>query len=189
MQSFPASDDNLTLFSFREIEDHLRFAEDEDQADAVAKMRAAVRFCEEYTHRKFLTSTRRLTLRRFPSCREIQLDCPPWQSVSSIAYLDINGDSQTLATSAYGFDSDRGLIYLKKDQLWPCTYDEPLAVTITYLAGWTSKDLVPEDIRQAVLFMLGHNYVNREAVINGSISAEVKMTVEAYLAPWVVPRY
>lgn len=190
MQSHAVTLNSNPLFSFDEMQDHLRFAEVEDQADAVRKMMAAVRYCERYTHRNFLTTTRRTRLSQFPACSgEIQLDYPPWQSVSSITYLDSAGASQTLSTDVYDFDTDRGVVFLKYGQLWPTTYCQRNAVTITFLCGWTSKELVPEDIRQACLFVFGHNYANREAVINGSISQDVKLTVDSYLAPWIDPRY
>ncbi|GAA4442948.1 head-tail connector protein [Bremerella cremea] len=189
MQSYLVTPASTKLFSFDELRDHLRFVEVDDQADADRKAAAAVQFCERYCRRNFLTTVRRLTLRGFPACDEIQLDYPPWQSVASITYLDPAGSLQTLAPEVYGFDSDRGIVFLNSGRLWPCTLHQVNAVTISFTTGWTSPDLVPADIKQACLFLFGHNYANREAVINGSISAEVKMTVEAYLAPWVEPRY
>lgn len=189
MGSYVVTPASAKLFSFDELRDHLRFVEPEDQADANRKADAAVAWCERFTRRNFLTTTRRMRLNHFPRCVEIQLDYPPWQSVTSITYLDTAGVSQTLSADVYGFDADRGQIYLKSGKLWPCTLCEKNAVTITFVAGWASKELVPDDIKQGCLFLFGHNYANREAVINGSISADVKMTVKEYLDAWIESRY
>lgn len=188
MQSTLVTPTTLDLFTFGELQDHLRFIEAEDKADADRKVKAAIAWCEEHTGRSFLTCTRRVKLRGFPACGPIRLDRPPWQSVTSITYLDAAGDEQTLATSVYGFSEDRGRIWLKNSQGWPVTLSQEDAVTVEYVSGWASPTAVPEDIKQAVLFLFGHNFANREAVTMNPTS-EVQLTVESYLAPWVAPRY
>lgn len=189
MQSTLLTPTTLDLFTFGELQDHLRFIEAEDKADADRKVKAAIAWCEEHTGRSFLTCTRRVKLRGFPACGPIRLDRPPWQSVTSITYLDTAGATQTMATTVYGFSEDKGHIWLKYGQTWPTTLSQEDAVTITYVSGWTSATLVPEDVKQAVLFLFGHNYANREAVTQGSISQDTRLTTESYLAPWVAPRY
>src|SRR5690606_29612918 len=179
----------LDLFTCGELQDHIRFIEAEDKADADRKVKAAIAWCEEYTCRSFLTCTRRVKLRCFPAWGEpIRLDRPPWQSITSITYLDALGDEQALAASVYGVSEDKGHVWLKNSQSWPTTLSQEDAVTITYVSGWESAADVPEDIKQAVLFLFGHNFANREAVTSAPTS-EVQLTVESYLAPWVAPRY
>lgn len=59
----------------------------------------------------------------------------------------------------------------------------------TYQAGYTVNPLdadvwpAPADIQQAVKFLVGHWFENRESVVVGTITSDVKQTVELLLAP------
>jgi hypothetical protein len=76
---------------------------------------AARRFVEDKAGRQFVTATARLTLDRFPfTCsyqwlpsperRTIVVPRAPLQSVTSIAYVDAGGDTQTLSANSYRVD-------------------------------------------------------------------------------------
>lgn len=105
-----------------------------------------------------ITETRRRKLHAFPAGGLIVLDSvAPLASVTSIAYLDGAGASQTLATSVYSVDTDRrpGQIWLKYGQSWPATRAEPNAVTITYTAGYgAAATAIPGLAQQAILSLV-----------------------------------
>jgi len=113
----------------------------------------------------------------------IYLPWAPLASVTSIAYLDANGDSQTLATSVYGVDiySEPGRIYLKNGQVWPTTLDQPDAVTIVFVAGYGAASAVPENYKTAISQLVAHWYKNREVAISGMSINEVPMGWEDLL--------
>ena len=82
--------------------------------------------------------TQTLTLKidcGFPSC--IVLPRAPLQSVTSITYIDQNGDTQTLATDQYTVDTDSkpGRIVPAYNVTWPSTRYVIQAVTVEFVAG------------------------------------------------------
>lgn len=94
----------------------------------------------------------------------------PVSSVSSITYLDTDGNSQTLATSVYGVDTNRkpATVYLKYGQSWPDVYDQWDAVTVTYVAGYGSTgDDVPAAARSAILMLVRHRFDMPDLLASG----------------------
>lgn len=138
--------------------------------------------------RALLTQTWDLVLDWFPACIEIPL--PPLQSVSSIAYVDGDGATQTLSSSVYQV-IDQGLwkpslIVEAYQQSWPTTRDQPQAVTVTFVAGYGAASAVPAPIKSAIKLMVSHWYENREPVAIGETVEKMPMTVRALLANYRV---
>jgi hypothetical protein len=81
-----------------------------------------------------------------------ELPKPPLRSVTSVVYLDDDGDEQTFDADNYTVSGvgRRGRITLKSGSSWPTLGNYPEALTITYVAGY---DTVPEPIVHAVLLM------------------------------------
>lgn len=131
---------------------------------------AATQLCEAFTRRQFLTATYTLTLDAFPDV--IRLPRPPLQSVTSVAYLDGSGVSQTLVQNTdYLVDtnSEPGRITRPYNAIWPVTYPQANAVTVTYVAGWPKVGDVPESIKAAIRLIVGDLYQQRESVTDGTI--------------------
>jgi len=151
-------------------------------------IKAATEAAQVRAGRQILTATYRLTLDEFPaeSDSRILVPMPPLQSVSSIAYLDSNGVSQTLATTYYRALTDRepGEIILRYGQTWPSTYDEPQAVTINYLAGIadTAAELGDKDewIKEAILLLVQAFWLRDFGQVNGKIFERVDQILEAH---------
>ena len=101
-------------------------------------IKAATEWCEKYEGRSYMIRTYKAYLDEFED--EIYLPYPPLITVSSIQYVDSNGDTQTLTSSVYTVDtsSTPGRVYLGYNQTWPVTRDIPKAVTITYVAGYAT---------------------------------------------------
>lgn len=165
---------------------HIRVDGGEEDAYIEQILKTAREWCEDFQRRAYVTQTWRLTLDEFPACGELELPRPPLASVTSITYLDTNGDSQTLATSVYAVDTDAdpGRVYLKYNQTWPSTRAIQNAVTITYVAGYGADDShVPAAMKQAILLLVGHWFENREDVVSGSLPKHIDMGVKALLWP------
>ncbi len=90
----------------------------------------------------------------------------PLLSVTSIAYIDAAGATQTWSASQYtsGRFNNTAFIVPKIGYTWPSGLAKmPNAVTITYDAGYgTKSDNIPEPIKQAILLNVGWLYENRE---------------------------
>lgn len=112
--------------------------------------------------RDFVETTCRITLTnttydyrldRFP-LGNIELRRPPVSSVTSVSYIDINGDSQTLtANDDYHVDIYGEPPQIEPNDSWPSTLaGQPNEVTIRYVAGFGAVAAnVPERIRQALI--------------------------------------
>lgn len=199
------AEEPLTL---AEAKAHLRVdASNED--DLIAALIVAARELAETRQRRALvTQTWDLTLDRWPygggyydrAIRQmgpgsplwlpntgqlpIELPRPPLQSVTSIAYVDPEGNSQTLDPSAYVVSTGTpGRIAPAYGLTWPSIRNQIDAVTIRYVAGYGAASAVPKATKQAILLLVGHLYENREAVaVNvGANILELPMGVEALL--------
>jgi len=120
---------------------------------------------------------------------EIMLPYPPLVSVTSVVYRDTETTTATLSSStAYEVDSGSlpGRVRLRYGQAWPNVLSHPLAVTIVYVAGYGASDAaIPDQIRHALKFLVGHLYEHREASSPLSVST-VPYGVEALLMPFRV---
>jgi len=119
---------------------------------------------ESFQRRTYMQRQRTYVLDSFPPI--IRPPYPPLVSVDSIKYIDINGIEQTLDSAEYDVDitTEPGRIKPAYEKSWPSIRTVMNAVTITYTAGYASKDAVPFDIKAAILLIIGHLYENREDV-------------------------
>jgi uncharacterized phiE125 gp8 family phage protein len=109
---------------------------------------------EKSTNRALITQTWNYVLGGFDS-RCIRIPKAPLQSITSIRYIDANGQLQELDETLYQVSTlkEPGAILLKPGCMWPVIgvgYAEP--VTITYDAGYgDSSAAVPNRIRQTII--------------------------------------
>ena len=158
--------------SLEEVKDHLHVTGTTDDAMISAYLASAVSQLDGdmgLLNRALVTQTWTLKLDGFPSCGYFDLPLPPLQSVTSITYLDSNGDSQTLAASKYrvlnaGANMHRGRIELEYGETWPSTYYVQQAVTVTFVAGYGARNDVPEHTRHLILFAVKEAYDHRTPV-------------------------
>ena len=143
---------------------------------------------ETITRRAFITQTWELVLDGFPT-GGIVLPMPPLQSVASIKYIDDNGDQQTLDALLYAVDADSepGLIVPAYGESWPSTRDEVNAVRVRFVAGYGSKDDVPEAIKTWIKMRVGTLFVNSTTIVTGTIVEVLKRDyVDGLLDPYRV---
>lgn len=96
---------------------------------------------------------------------EMELHYSPVDSITSVAYLDTNGSSQTLASTYYevGNRNGMGILRLKYGQTWPSTRDHADVITITYKAGFgTTAASVPLCIRRWIKARVAWLWGNRD---------------------------
>lgn len=157
----------------------------DDEKDFVQNAIVAARkWCEMFMRRSLVTRTYTGRLDSFPSNR-IGLPMPPAIAITSISYLDVSGNSQTLATSVYDLDIAsewEAQIFLKYNQTYPATRDIENAVTIVWTAGHgAAASNVPEEAKQAIMLLVDHWYTNRGTVLVGSISKELEHSLSSLL--------
>lgn len=121
---------------------------------------------EHDTDSALITQTLSVTL---PYFQEVVLPKRPIQSITSVYYYNEAEANTLLATSVYDIDKPNRLLRLKALQSWPSTYSRWDAVTVTYVAGYTSIAAVPAIAKQACLLLVGHYFENRD-MIGGAMS-------------------
>ena len=130
-------------------------------------IRAARELLEAETARQFVTATWEQYFERFPAVIEIRK--LPVASITSVAYVDTAGDSQTLTvTTDYqtDFASPNRPARIKPayGKTWPSIREQFNAVTVRFVAGYGDSEDVPSRIKHAILMLAAHWYENREPV-------------------------
>ncbi len=169
IQTSEVQTEPLTLEQAR---DHLRVTpygsplEHPDDTYISALITSAREFCEEYTRRALVTKTVEAVFDSW-SDNKLVLPFAPLQSVTSVQYVDVDGVTQTLATTVYGVDRFRRQIYLKTGQTWPSLYSDPNPIIVTAEVGYTngqSPDIypMPQPVLSAMKLIIGNLYENRQ---------------------------
>lgn len=102
----------------------------------------------------------------------------PVSAVVSVKYVDPQGIEQTLSPDQYTVTSDG--LYASPGASWPTVRGDIEGVRIRYEAG---SNEIPDQVRQAVMLLVGQWYRNRMSVVVGTISSEIPFGVEALLNP------
>lgn len=115
-----------------------------------AIIKAARQSAELELHRYLITQTLDAYFDAWPwvdDRHEIRL--PPLQSVTSITYVDGNGDTQTLAADQYLVDakSQPARITPAYGVTWPSVRDQTNSVTVRFVAGYGAASAVPDCIK------------------------------------------
>lgn len=156
-------------------------------------------WAEAQTHRQFMLATYKLQLDAFPHGHghsrngstfhgEIRLPLPPLSSVTSVVYVDTDGDSQTLTvTTDYVVDSSAFIprIVPAWNTTWPSTRHQPNAVTITYVAGYADADTVPPEAKGAIFMMVTD--LDKHRSLQSELRITENKTVDRLLAVITVP--
>ena len=169
--------------TLQEVKDHLRIDVTDDDRLLNSLIYAATAYCEKVANRSFVSRTLDWTLDRFPPATGFYLPRPPVVSVTSITYIDEDGNSDTVSSSNYIVDTDSGRVALTNAGEWPSVTLRRIAgVTIRYVAGYgTTRSSVPETFRHAVLLVIGDWYEHRENSIIGQTSKAVDIGVSRLL--------
>ena len=150
----------------------------EDEAIIAPLISAAREYCENVTGRSLASETITAYPERFETM--LFLPRPPVLSITSVKYTDADGDVTTMDANNYAADDER-IVFYSIPRFQPALLNP---VEITYTAGYST---MPFTIRQAILLLIGHWYVNREAVVIGPLtSVAVQIAVDRLLNQWKV---
>lgn len=146
--------------SLAEAKDYCDYGESDrdDLFNSLIKM--ATEKVEHDTERAMCTQTVKAYFEDFP--RVIYLNKPPVSAVSSITYVDQDGDTNTVATTVYQSDLKHipPRICEKYSQVWPSDVSHDLlnAVTVTFTAGYGDSPDVPYLAKQAILLLVKRHF-------------------------------
>jgi uncharacterized phiE125 gp8 family phage protein len=172
---------------------HLRVDFDTEDALIAAYLSAAVGAVENFSSRK-LSET--LVVQRFDGFTDrqgrdsLRLWHGPVVSIEGLTYLDGDGTEQALSEDPLdgdyrAVDGDPYYLLPPVADAWPATLDGRGTVKVTYIAGYGgAAGPCPGELAAAVLLMLAHLYLNREAVVTGTIATELPLGVQALCNPF-----
>ncbi|MFZ3002073.1 MAG: head-tail connector protein [Undibacterium umbellatum] len=172
--------------SLVEAKGHLKIDADMTEDDWLITMliKTARRFAEKYTSRSLINQSWQIVMDAFPGYRcasgfqlagsaivvegsSIIIRNGPVTSITSISYIDTDGNWQTMASTDYIFDPS-GLVQRvgpAYGKTWPVPRNQIACVKINYQAGFgATPDKVPDTFRQWMLLRLNTLYENREEV-------------------------
>lgn len=172
----------------QDAKDHMGVTITDDDTRIAAFIKAARGYVENVTNRVLITQTWDIFRDTFPVV--IEVPKAPLQSVTTVKYIDTDGNEQTLSSSVYTVDtdSDPGRIYLSYLQSWPTIRGMRHAITIRIIAGYGAATAVPQPIKQAMLLLIASSYCEGEATAPISLS-KIPYGVEALLAPYRIVRF
>lgn len=160
------------------MKQHLRVDGNDEDTYIEELINAATRYAEGYTRRQFVNATYRKTLDCW-NCK-IYLDFPPLVSVQSVESL-IDDEWTTWDSSNYRVITDAHVGYVYSTST-PDHDTGPAVFRIDYTAGFgETAATVPDEAVQAIRLIVGHWFLNREAVVLGTIATSVPMAANALL--------
>jgi uncharacterized phiE125 gp8 family phage protein len=137
-----------------------------DDAYVSALIASAREAAEHLTGRALMQQTWELALNCFPDV--IELPKPPLVSVTSVKYIDQNGDEQSFAGYQLDTHSEPTRLLPAFGESWPSTRLQPNAVVVRYVAGYAGANAVPQQVKSWMLLRIGMLYENRESVSSGA---------------------
>ncbi len=189
MSLIPVTPPSAEPVTLAEAKDHLRVTTTDEDSLIESLISAAREIAESFTNRALVTQTWDWKFGAFPACLEVPK--APLVSVTSLQYVDGNGDTQTLATTEYSVlnaasVTGPGRIVPAYGKAWPAVRGMPNDITVRFVAGYGAALAVPPQIRWALLLILGELYARRESALVGATIVEVPYSANALLMPFVV---
>jgi len=158
----------------------LRVSNETDDAHIEQLCWQATESADRATQRPLMPQTWEVTLDAFPTTTDygyaIRLERPPLLEIVSVAYVDGDGNTQTLSGTPLQFQvissgqDSKAEVAPLPGATWPATRAQRDAVTVTYRAGYASADDVPALIKAGIALLVGEMYENRELSYPGRIA-------------------
>jgi uncharacterized phiE125 gp8 family phage protein len=170
-----------------EAKAYLRVQHASEDSTITDCIRAATSYCEEELDLAIMEQQITLKMDAFP-VGAIKLPRTNLLSVTSVSYIDTNGDSQ--AFTDFTVDDFSSPARIVANEAWPDAKSITNAVTIVYQAGFKSdqsgsaaENPAPGAVMQAMRLLITHYFDNRNTVVIGSgiAGSEVALTVTALL--------
>lgn len=166
--------------TLQEAKAWLKVTDTNSDAEILGFIQTATRRCERLCKRPFIQREFTEYFDEFPCV--IRPQNVKFQSLTSITYIDTDGNSQTFSNTQVDNGSDflKARIEPAYNYTWPSTRSQLNAVTVVYEAGYgESWNDVPETIRSGILYLVSHYFTNRSVV--GEEMAEIPETVRHLL--------
>ncbi len=180
-QFAPPANEPITL---ADAKNHCRIDVSTDDAAVTSMIVAAREMVENDTGRRIVTQTWDMYLDRFPiGFRDMRCPWGPWQSISSIKYIDLSGTQQTWGSTHYGLDSTsfEPRIYLQWADIYPVPRPIQNAIVIRHVSGYTSP---PESLKHAIRVLVAHWYDQARSMSSGLEIKSVPKAYESLIAPY-----
>jgi uncharacterized phiE125 gp8 family phage protein len=175
-----------TVLTLAELKAHLRIDSVSTEDGVLGEyLAAATERAENETGQCLLPRSLRAVGESFPSQRYLDLERGPVRAITSVQYLDAAGTLQTMASTDYTLDASfypyAARVCLVNGKDWPAATDGPRAVRVTYDAGFANAASIPRAFLQAIRFLAGHFYENRQEAVTGTIASQVPQAFEHLL--------
>jgi uncharacterized phiE125 gp8 family phage protein len=160
---------------------HLRVDHSDDDTLIATYVASARSHVEGLTGTRMVTQT--VSLKTDDWADLAHLPVAPIQSISSISYVDSEGEVQTLSTNAYETRLEllEPAVVLKWNQTWP-TRRAGTLITVTAIAGYGAVGAQPPAVLHALRLVTADFYAQRETLTDGgAVSAPIAATVDALL--------
>ncbi len=120
----------------------------------------------------------------------IDIPLEPLQSITSVNYTDFEGNTDTVATSAYDVSIGmQGRIQPAYSKVWPISRPTIDSVQITFVAGYGSTaSTIPPHVKLAIKMLVAHWYENREACLDQQLWP-VPLAIDSLLSPSATGKY
>ena len=150
---------------------------EDDEDELITSMIVAAReYAENYTNRQLVTATFELT--NYCLYSGFILPKAPFQSISKIEYINLNGNTQIMSTDDYYDYQDNGISKLWINVL-PTTKEDMRAFKITFISGYVE---VPSSIKTYMKMLVSTLYENREQYVVGvSINTNANPMIDKML--------
>lgn len=180
-----------------EAKDHLHLTQDREDAQIRRFISAATAHIDGYESwlgRSIGLQT--LEARFDGSCHSdgLWLPCPPVVEVISVKFFNSDRVEQTVNPSDYEL-IDRTIYPISGAAPWAYARSARETIRVRYRAGYVADPeadplvgAAPDDIKAAILLMVGDLHANRDTVVFGASAAEIPMslTVERLLSKYRV---
>ena len=186
------TDPTVAPVTTTDLKTHLRITHSSDDTLIGDYATAAQDVMQRLLRRSLMVQTITMKMDNFPS-EAIELPRPPALSVTSIQYVDTDGDTQTWASANYDVD-----ISSEPARITPAynsevlqdfpdvRTDTPNSVTIVYQAGHSAVGDVNDTIRLAFKLLVGHYYENREATSFAKLN-DLPLGLQMLMAAYEMP--
>ena len=160
---------------------HLRVDHTDDDAYIDSLITMARKDAEQFLHRKLIQATITGYLDVWPDGDSIILPYGNLKSITSIKYKDTDGDQTEFSSDDYiaATETEPGQAILVYGEPWPSVTLYPSnPIEIIFVAGYGEDAAdVPEPLRHAIKLILADKYENREDVLIGVISSNLKAAI------------
>jgi uncharacterized phiE125 gp8 family phage protein len=161
---------------------HLRVLDDDSDELITAFRDAAVDMIEQYAEKALVS---RAFKWRGRLAEAMEMGMGPVTAISAVTYLDADGAQQSLVAADTLRVAMADRVEVKTGMALPEMADGDGVAEITFTAGYSDPALpIPASLLAAAKLMLGHLYMNREAVTFGSGPVEIPFGVRQLCGPY-----